>query len=35
MMRREGKGTGQMIDPHPQCMVHTAPIFATTTAVVC
>jgi len=24
-----------MIDPHPQCMVHTAPIFATDTAVVC
>jgi len=26
---------GQMIDPYPQCMVHTAPIFATATAVVC
>ena len=35
MMRREGKGTGQMIDPHPQCMVHTAPIFDTATVVVC
>jgi len=26
VMRREGKGTGQMIDPHPQCMVHSADI---------
>jgi len=35
VMRREGKGMGQMTDP--QCMVHTASIFATgtDTAVVC
>jgi len=33
VMRREGKGTGQMIDT--QCMVHTGPATATANAVVC
>jgi len=33
VIRREGKGTGQMTDP--QCMVHTAPATGTDTSVVC
>jgi len=36
VMRREGKGTGQMIEPHPQCSAYcTTFATATNTAVVC
>jgi len=34
VMRREGKGTGQMIEPHPQCSAYCT-TFATDTVVVC